>query len=323
MAKCKKCGCSHRISSETVQTIQPDCIDVCTNPICAEPDVLSLMTPLIYDEIGINLCATFPLGCSISTAYPTAASATVTIYDICYCYGDGNVCIDTIPGRPNCYQVTLANLKVSFVVNIYDASCRLLGTEYPTAVYLPPETSCLYDEDTNPSSVMLEIFAPYGPSYNKPATSCGTPTAALNYIGFLSSNNYTRQGINLFALPKLIDFDTMDGTITVGLTLILQSLYFAGYRVASAGKINTPKGSLMTPDDNDCLDFVAGGLLDMAIKPLELGPPACEECLKQECTTHSCSPCGSHTYSQIPKPDCACNAENTPPPSVKCSETGE
>ncbi len=289
MAKCK----CNRISSHAVQSMKPGCVDVCVNPICGEPGMLSIMAPLIYDEIGINLCTTFPLGTDIITTYPTAANATAQVLNISYDYGESNVTIENIPSRPNCYLVTLSNLTVTFAINIYDSTCRLLGTIYPTAVYLPPSvTDPTYDEDTNPTSVALEIFAPYGLSYEQGDTVL---TPVLNYIGFLSDNNFVRQGINLFALPRIINFDLTDSTITIGLTLILQSLYFAGYNVASSGKICTPKGSLIAPENSDCMSFVAGDLLNLAIKPLEFNIPTCEEKPKEPCFTDSCDSCTSNT----------------------------
>lgn len=191
-------------------------------------------------------------------------------------------------------MVTLSNLSIEFAVNLYDENCRLLATLYPAAVYLPPETTAAtYDEDTNPVSVELEIFAPYGISYDAGATPAADPIPNINYVGFLGSNNGIRQGLNLYAMAKVLGFDTDDDTITVGLTLVLQSLYFAGYHVESAGKINTPKGSLITPDNSSCLRFVAGDLLDLAIKPLELGPPLYEEQYKESCTVPCNSRCGA------------------------------
>ncbi len=294
MAKCKsgRCGCKARIVSNVIQNMQGNgtCIDVCTNPIRETPKVLSIMAPLIYDEIGINLCTTFPVGADLSTAYPTAVSATARVLNVSYTYGDGNVMIETITGRPNCFVVTLSNLSVQFAVNLYDANGRLLGTVYPETTYLPPEiTDATYDEDTNPTSVELEIFAPYGISYD---TAGDTPAPNIHYVGFSLENNYVRQGLNLYAMAKVLGLGTDDNAITVGLTLVLQSLYFAGYRVESIGKINTPKGSLIAPDNSSCLRFVAGDLLDLAIKPLELGPPLCEEMYKEECKMPCTLQCG-------------------------------
>ncbi len=279
MAKCK-CRNAARILSETVQNMCNSnncmyganaygCVDVCTNLIGEEPKYLSLYAPVIYDEVGINLCASFELGIDLATEYPTVTGAMVRIADIAFVYGDDDVVVEPITGRPNCYLIGLSNITVTFAVDLYDAACRLIATVYPTAVYLPSDiTAPTYDEDTNPERVELELFAPYGTSF------VGTGAAAtpiLNVIGFAAGSNYVTQGINLYMLPKLIALDTDDSTITVGVTLILQSLYFAGYCVESGGKINTPKGNLTTVDDSDCMQFVAGELLDLAIRPLELG----------------------------------------------------
>ncbi len=292
MARCRcgKSGAGTRIVSNIVRGMRQNCVDVCADPVCDTPKVLSLQAPLIYDEIGINLCATFALGSDVPTEYPTATTAAASLLGLAYTYGEGNVLVEAITGRPKCYVVTLSNLTATFAVNLYDASARLVTTLYPTAVYLPSETTApTYDESTNPDSVELEIFAPYGIAYD---AAGGTPTPIINNVNFLSTGNFVRQGLNLYAIPKILDFDTDDSTITVGLTLVLQSLYFSGYRVSSEGRIATPKGSLATPEDSDCLRFVAGDLLDLAIKPLELGP--CGSCSGEGKTVcDEPSPCSS------------------------------
>lgn len=296
MPKCK-CKTKARIVSNQVRNLAENCCkDVCTNPICGEPDMLSIMAPLIYDEIGINLCTTFATGVDISTTYPNATNATIRVINATFTNGEGGVTIEPIPGRPNCYLVTLTNITVTFALNLYDDSCRLIATIYPTAVYLPSETTAdTYDEDTNPTSVELEIFAPYGISYNTAGT---TPEAVLNYIGFSTTNNFVTQGINMYGLAKLLDFNRDEDTVTVGLTFVVQSLYFAGYKVKSCGKIDTPKGSIMAADNSDCMRFVAGALLDLAIKPLDLGAPYNEQYLKKECFNPNVDTCGA----------CKCNS---------------
>lgn len=290
MAKCK-CSSKARIVSDVVRALDgcgKHCKDVCASPICGDPSVLGIMAPLIYDEIGINLCTNFDLGVDIATTYPTVTSASIKVIDATYTYGAGNVVIEAITGRKNCFDVTLSNITVQFAVNLYDAACRLVATIFPTAVYLPSDTTApTYDEDTNPTSVELEIFAPYGFSY----TTGVTPTPIINFIGSNEDNNTIQQGVNLFAMAKILDFSTDDSSVTVGLTLVLQSLYYAGYKVKSAGKIDIPKGSIVTPEDTDCLRFVAGDLLNLAIKPLDLGAPAYEEYDKRECSHSDCS-CG-------------------------------
>lgn len=268
MAKCK-CVSRSRIVSNTVQQLYAGCSDVCANPICGDPSVLSLFAPLIYDEIGINLCATFDLGVDIAAVYPTVTSASIKVIDATYTLGEGGVQVEALTGRPNCYVVTLSEITVLFAMDLFDAAGRLVDTIFPTALYLPADaTAPTFDEDTNPSSVELEIFAPYGFSYD---TTGAEPTPVINFIGFSQDTNFVRQGINLYGLAKLLDFSTDDSTATVGLTLILQSLYFAGYRVESAGKIDVPKGSILAPDNSECMRFVAGDLLNLAIRPLDLG----------------------------------------------------
>lgn len=288
--KCKK---RPRIISNVVRSMNESkncCVDVCANPIYDDPYLLGLYAPLIYDEIGVNLCATFTLPETIPTTFPAARSARIEVVDADYTYGAGNVQIDTLTGRPNCYRITLSNMEMRFVVRLYDESCRVVGTLYPTATYLPTDTTDeTYDEDTNPSSVELEIFAPYGISYTPGTLTTDPLTPAINYIGQQLDNNMIRQGINLTAMSKLLDFDADNSTITVGLTLVLQSLYFAGYHVKSAGKIEIPRGSIDDPETSDCMSFVRGDLLNLDIKPLNLKWGDSQD-LKEPCEDDC--PCG-------------------------------
>ena len=299
MAKCK-CGTSPRIVSNVCQCMNGsggNCVDVCSNPIIADPSLLGIMAPLIYDEIGINLCTSAQLD-DVTTAYPSAASASISVVDVSYEYGDGNVEIESLASRPNCCLITLSNLTVTFAVRIFDCCGRLLGTEYPSAVYLPSDTGApTYDPDVNPSSVELELFTPYGFSYD---TSGETPTPVINAITFSDANNTVTQGVNLFANAKLLGFDLEDSTVTVGLTLVLQSLYYAGYKVSSAGKIDIPKGSIVTPDNSDCRRFVAGDLLNLTIKPLDLGVPGYEQRYKNECPAADTYVPGLATDESVP-----------------------
>ena len=169
-------------------------------------------------------------------------NADVKVLDATYEYGTDAVSIESITGQPNCYVVTLTDITVQFAMNLYDDAGRPVATIYPTAVYLPSETTApTYDEDTNPSSVELEVFAPYGLSYD---TTGDAPTPVINEISFSSEGNMPRQGLNLYQMAKILDFNTDDSTATVGLTMILQSLYYAGYQVTSRGRIDVPKGNI-------------------------------------------------------------------------------
>ena len=70
---CKCTGKRRYISSGIANN--SDCIDVCTNPICGTSDNLTLLAPVVYDEIGINLCREVPLTEALPTSgYPLNAS---------------------------------------------------------------------------------------------------------------------------------------------------------------------------------------------------------------------------------------------------------
>ena len=301
MGKCK-CRSRNRIVSNVVQQMESCACgkgDVCNNPECGEPRLLSLYAPVIYDEVGINLCSTLQLtGEELTTfqSFTTATNGTLKVIHVDFTVGevstpeDPVVTVRQINGRVNCYEISLTNMIVTFAMNLYDNNCNLLGTIYPSFTFLPAdETDPEADEDTNPTSIVLELFAPYGVSYDDVTT---TPTPTINYIGYGTENAMVRQGINLYALGKLLDFDIVDGTITAGVTMVLQSLYYGGYKVASQGKIDVPKGSILSPEDSDCMRFVAGDLLDLEIKPLDLGAPCYEENKKIDFTSIT-APCGT------------------------------
>lgn len=284
MSNCK-CGSQSRIVSNMVQAMDGcGCKDVCTNPIYGEPNELSLFAPLIYDEIGINLCTTITVDPNIATTYPGVANASIKAVNATYTYGQGNVVAAPISGRPNCYSVTLSNIEVTFAINLYNSSCNLIDTIYNTTTFLPAAGTAGADPDTNPPAVTMEIFAPYGISYT---STDGDLSPAINYVGYVVGANSITEGINLFSRAKLLDFNATRSTLTIGLTLVLQSLYFTGYRVETNGKIDTPKGNIMTNEDSDCMRFVAGDLLDLEIKPLDLSCASKSTKMKKDCTPQS------------------------------------
>lgn len=271
MSKC--CGCNKRIISNAVANSANGngCIDVCVNPQCGDPEYLTILAPVVYDEIGINICRTIPLG-DILTNYPTTAYIKAEVIDIAYSTtGTNPVVIAPINSRPNCYEVTLTNLSATFAVSLYDCCERLLTTATITGViYLPPAaTDEGYDADTNPTSVSLELFAPYGVVY----TDGNVSSPSLNFIGFSSTNSSLNQGLNMMAIPKVLDFDIADNTMTVGLTLIVESIYFSQYRIPHNGKAVISKGQLSPSEETACMNFVCGSLLDRSIKPLEFCNP--------------------------------------------------
>ena len=275
---CKsRCFTSNAIANN--QTNGCPCVDVCTNPICGTPDALLLYAPVIYDSIGINLCRTVPLGVDIPTTYPTAAYATAEIVDLT----PGTAEITPITNRPNCYHVELSELSFTVIVKLFDCCQRLLATLPLTdVVYLPGATTDPeYDEDTNPTDVTLQLFAPYGPAYTVAGTDA-TPTLIFN--GLVTTQSPQNQGIQASAVAKVLNFDPDDSEINLGVTLYVFSLYYSFYNFHDATRGTIPKGSLATTDESACLHFVRGSLLDRNIKPLELGCPNHESTLKNDCT---------------------------------------
>ncbi|MBR3834522.1 MAG: hypothetical protein IKJ73_09390 [Lachnospiraceae bacterium] len=264
-----------------------ECVDVCINPQCGEPQFLTVLAPVVYDQLGINICRTFDLPDTIPTTYPTAVYASAEVIDIAFLTtGDSTVTVEPITSRPNCYEITLTNLSVTFAIKLYDCCKRLLGTvEVAGIIYLPPVTTDeSYNEDTNPTSLVVNLFAPYGVVY----TGGDIASPALNVIGFSTTNSQLEQGLNLMAIPKVIDLDIVDGTITVGLSLILNSIYFTHYQLPHNGKSVISKGSTSQTEGSLCLDFVKGNLLGRSIKPLESCDPLSE---KQICELADITSC--------------------------------
>ncbi|MBQ8923252.1 MAG: hypothetical protein IJ053_00515 [Lachnospiraceae bacterium] len=246
--------------------------DVCLNPQCGDPKLLNVLTPVVYDEVGVNISQTIPLPEDFLTDYPTAYYATAEVLDITFeTVEDETTTVAPIATRPNCYNVDLTNLSVDFAIKLYDYSKRLLATlALDDILFLPSDTTDPgFDSETNPSSVSMDIFAPYGISYEG-----GDVTAPLlNVIGFTDANNTICQGLNLMAIPKVLDFDQTEEDITIGLTLTCNSCYFNTYRIEHDGKTVAERAELVSDEEALRTEFVQGSLLDRNIKPLELCNP--------------------------------------------------
>ncbi len=278
--KAKKCRCISSANANNGVNDRCGCSDVCINGLIGEAQMLPLTVPVIYDEIGINLCRSIELGVDVPTEYPTAVCATVQVLDVTFeTTGEDAVTVEPIAGRPNCYTVTLTGLTVALAVKLYDSANRLLVTLPITTTYLSPSVDDPgYDEETNPGAVELEIYAPYGVAYEDATTE----VLSLNFVGFLATNGTLAQGLNLMAAAKVLHFNIDESIITVGLSLYLSSIYYQAYRFCHEGKVTPPKGSVVPEEDSVCMEFVGGSLLDMQLKPLELGTPKFEELLKRD-----------------------------------------
>ncbi len=284
------CNCKSRcFTSSGIANLNPDCdvcLDVCTTPICGTPDALLLYAPVVYDCIGINLCRQVPLGVVLPTTYPTAAYATAEVIDLTAT----TATITPITNRPNCYNVELSGLTFTVIIRLFDCCQRLLATLPLTDVtYLPAATTDPnYNEDTNPTDVTLQLYAPYGPAYTvTPAggTDPATAVPTLIFNGQTVARSPQTQGIQSVAVAKVLNLDATDSTISLGLTLYVYSIYDSFYNFYGATRGSIPKGNLSTVEESVCMNFVRGSLLDRNIKPLELGSPGCEGLLKNDCST--------------------------------------
>lgn len=264
------CGCNKRVISSNAKKSLTDgscndifCHDVCVDPQCGNPVNLTCLAPVVYDEIGINICRTIPITTQTATAYSTAVYATAEVTSISV----PAPTVSYIKTRPNCMELTLSNLSVNFAIKFFDCCKNLLGTvPVEQVAYLTPTaTDPSSNPETNPTSVTLELFAPYGISYTD--TTIATPS--VNVVSFTPGANTVTQGINIVPMAKVLDLDMDTPSVTVGLTLVTKVIYFVQYLIPHHGKPPVSKGSLAPEEASACSLFVNGGLLDRNIKPLE------------------------------------------------------
>ncbi|PKM96453.1 MAG: hypothetical protein CVU84_01710 [Firmicutes bacterium HGW-Firmicutes-1] len=201
-----------------------------------EPKFLPIIAPVVFDECGINLCREITIPDEIIDDFPTATAVELKVIDIDFNLDkeEGSK-VETIARRPNCVRVRLARLCVKFIAKFLDPNCRVLGERCFSAEYLPDSDAPSFDEDTNPSSVTVELYAPYGVSY---VEICGKWKPSINFLGFVECpdrNNDLRQGIASQVLAKVIDLDLMSGVMAVGLSIYLKSVYFVQYKIKHAG----------------------------------------------------------------------------------------
>lgn len=269
MVKETNCGCSRGR-------------DVCINPICGQPDVLSVYAPVVYDEIGINVCRPIQIPADVIAANPTATCVQLEVVDFVF-----TEATDTTPGttiafsnRANCVSITLTNILITYRVKLFDASGNYLTSTVITANYLPGGADStefeFFDSETNPESVIVEMYAPYGVGYLEPGVS-----PYINVVGLTMGSNMVVNGINASVIAKGMNFNPVTGILSAGISLVLRTVYYEVYKFANEGKPVTPKAQFNGAQNNVCLEFVEGGLLSREIKPLELEYPNCEQRYKE------------------------------------------
>ena len=278
MSKCtslfnKSSGC--RYMTRPMACCCNDEQDICVKAPVGEPRCLTLLAPVVFDECGINLCKVFQRNIFANPAIHSIEIKVLNVdWNLNSC--DGGSRVERMRSRPNCSRVTLSNIRVKMAVTLLDCCSNILDTFIMAEDFLPPcpEDPC-YDEDTNPCSICLELYTPYGLGYQ----AQDPPKPALNFIGLEEAgpcgpgNNSLRQGLSAQALAKAVRFDPEDGLIALGLTLYLKVIYFVQYHMAHEGLATPPKCSPVLADKSDaCRDCVEGDLLRLNLQPLELSP---------------------------------------------------
>ncbi|KIR01846.1 hypothetical protein P261_00660 [Lachnospiraceae bacterium TWA4] len=285
---------------------QPGCPDICSRPLCGDPNLLTVLTPVVYDEVGFNLCATIEVPevgntpTPFFSAYPTASRFSAEVVSMKLSTTPASVTITQV--KPACYQVTLTCLTLNFVIHAYDNNNQCLASFTTTGEYLPTTGT----EVTNPSCFVLQIYAPYGITYPSTldfTTTTLNPTGCLNIISLMDESDMIHQGLNLITIPKVLSTNPANGELTMGVSFFLKSIYYAQYLIPHRGKVTVPKAEPTLSNNSVCLDFVNGNLVEHNAKPLELMPPQSEGSYK-DC---NCNP--------INIPNCpTCNIQ--PPPST-------
>lgn len=293
MSQYKNCNC------------QKECQDICTKPLCGDPNLLTVFTPVVYDEVGFNLCSSVALPTYTNptedffTRYPTASRFSAQIVDIQPIESSD---VSIVLTKPHCYRVTLTNVLLTIVIHAYNCNEQLLTSFVVSQTYLPSDGDS--DNIANPPSFTVDIYAPYGICYpTNLDTGSALPSGILNTVCFLDGKNLIHQGLNLIALPKVLASDIANNRLTIGVSFFLKSIYYAQYLIPHQGKVNVPKATPTLNDDSVCLDFVNGGLVENNVKPLELMPPKCEGRYK-DCSSESCGSINIPDCPSCQKPTC-------------------
>ena len=104
---------------------------------------------------------------------------------------------------------------------------------------MPAVGTTNYNPDTNPRSVTVDMYAPYGAStvYNS------YEEYYINYVGFNMYDNTVENGLNMNAVAKVMEFNPTTGTMSAGITLYLRTVYYQAYKFNSLGKTMPPKSA--------------------------------------------------------------------------------
>lgn len=106
------------------------CTDLCSSPLCGDPNLLAVYAPVVYDEIGINICQTLTVDGTTFPTLTTAEKAFVQVLNIDFTNSE----ITPISGRPNCTEITLQNIAVTLLIR---STAALASCSAPLSNHLP------------------------------------------------------------------------------------------------------------------------------------------------------------------------------------------
>ena len=287
---------------------------IATCPPIGEPKNLTLLAPVVFDESGLNLCRVVCLDelvnvCDSQSNRPTdilfdgltkkdlagACRLQLQVVDIDFnflCPTSGRFSdIKPAKGTPNLSRITLKDIDVTLACKIIDGSGKVTKEGMMKVRYLPAECAPGFDPCTNPCSVTLDLYTPYGVSYApENPDGCNKLVPTINFIGLVSNqtcecedgkgrfynysaNNTLQQGISAQALARVVAYT--DNCFAIGLTLYIKSMYYVQYKFKHEGLTVPPKLAPVREEEvNHCLQFVEGDLMEQSIQPLSVGEDA-------------------------------------------------
>lgn len=262
MSKCKACFSNvdrrFKVMQRPTAGVCPVCKpqdvispaeDACVCPPIGEPNKLTLLAPVVFDECGINICKTIDLGDLLDDKHDCnddilrfinindcgdircdTRALQVQVLDINFNIDEDTV--QTLVRRPNCVRVRLEDITIKFLIKFLDENCNVLAEAILISPYLPSdEEDDDFDDETN-RPFAIDLYAPYGVHYSKEDSMI---VDDIQFIGFLKDNNALRQGIVSQALAKVVAFDPTSFIVALGVTLYLKVVYFVQYKVPHAG----------------------------------------------------------------------------------------
>lgn len=295
-------------------------------PPMGEPKLLTMVSPVVFDECGINLCRTINLcdlqnvclnecgdgidilfdgltACDLANAY----KIQLQVVDIDFNFVDPQTdrYSEILPAKnqPNLSRITLKDIDVTFAVTVINNCCQVAKQGMMTIRYLG-ENCCCKEDRMNPSCISFDLYTPYGISYGvENPEGCNKLVPTINFMGFINGdNNSIQQGVSAQALAKVVA--TGCDTLAIGLTLYFKSIYFVQYKFEHQGLTVPPRLKPASDKErNISIEFVKGELLAPCIKPLDVGEHAkCPEC---------CEPCIPACVNSAAGCQCNCTCDCT------------